>query len=403
MLFLVVSCFFLFFIRLVLFVSTGFDLLLFVFFFCCCFSRKEQTIVKKEISSDEKAEKKDSNTTARIASSKATLDVSNPLIVMFAIEDYSTGTHGMFVNMEKAAADYYTVMYMMNYKCGYSHVCMVNKSNNDESWKIHHNKKRVKDGSFVKQKYKKHINMGDIEEFNTYIKENILTDDNKYKYDGLIYFISCLGDGDDVIYDSLGEDGNLAFLFDQFNHEECKCLRNKPKIFIIDTSRAPNTKLSAIPKNPNSKAPSKSNSGKKDNNNDNNSNNSVSSGDNKSSDSNYNSSNNKPTVKRMYASEYFCKESDMRFVYATADGYAKVLDKPKYDKKGSNLIRQFCFSIDRKCKDKNLLDDLIYKTKMGVEEKIFKHSNFKETKDINCQVVVDVNRMRYHVNLVPKT
>ena len=58
----------------------------------------------------------------------------------------------------------------------------------------------------------------------------------------------------------------------------------------------------------------------------------------------------------------------MRFVYATADGYAKVLDKPKYDKKGSNLIRQFCFSIDRKFKDKNLLDDLIYKTKKGVED-----------------------------------
>ena len=71
--------------------------------------------------------------------------------------------------------------------------------------------------------------------------QTILTDDNKYKHDGLIYFISCLGDGDDAIYDSLGEEYNLAFLFDQFNNQECKCLTNKPKIFIIDTSR--DTKL----------------------------------------------------------------------------------------------------------------------------------------------------------------
>ena len=76
---------------------------------------------------------------------------------------------GMFVNMETAMADYYTVMYMMNYKCGYSHVCMVNKSNNDQSWEISHNKKSVKDRSFVKQKYKKHIQFDEIDEFSSYI------------------------------------------------------------------------------------------------------------------------------------------------------------------------------------------------------------------------------------------
>ena len=48
------------------------------------------------------------------------------------------------------------------------------------------------------------------------------------------------------------------------------------------------------------------------------------------------------------------------------------------------------------------MDDLIYKTKIGVQAKILQYWDLKERKDINCQVVVDVNRMRYHVNLIPK-
>ena len=77
----------------------------------------------------------------------------------------------------------------------------------------------------------------EIEQFNEYICEKLLNNDNQYNYDSLIYIISSHGTTGNTIFDSKGEEYILEFAFDVFNNQNCSCLRNKPKIFIIDSSR----------------------------------------------------------------------------------------------------------------------------------------------------------------------
>ena len=53
---------------------------------------------------------------------------------MFAIEDYANNKEGIKLeDMPSALDDYFEVMYTMNFKCGYSYVCMVNSGNNSDS------------------------------------------------------------------------------------------------------------------------------------------------------------------------------------------------------------------------------------------------------------------------------
>ena len=342
---------------------------------------------------------------------------------MFAIEDYVTGTDDNIPNMHTAASDYFKVFRTMNMKRGYAFVCMIddkakkqnNNKNNDnnnnnnsktdtKSFEVSYNDKRIRDEKRCKKKWKLKISSDDIEEFHEYIKENILTDSNKFNHDGLIYFVSCFGDKDDVIYDSDGEEFSLSFIFNEFNNDNCKCLTNKPKIFIIDTSRGvivskmidnPNSKLSIF-KNMRHKAQAQENTSKNKNSHEN------------DKEKNMENTENEEKMdvksrKRTHASEYarnqskYLSQSDIRVVYATPDGFTKIQDK--YVKE-SILIKEFC----KLCQTENNLSKLIYQTKKKVSRKVneIAKANDQASHISQSNVVVDNNRFDYNVVLLSK-
>ena len=72
--------------------------------------------------------------------------------------------------------------------------------------------------------------------------ENILNDE-KNKYDSLLYFISGHGADNNILYTSDGWDYSLEFIFHKFNNATCIPLRNLSKIFFIEMGRQPKDQL----------------------------------------------------------------------------------------------------------------------------------------------------------------
>ena len=82
----------------------------------------------------------------------------------------------------------------------------------------------------------------DVEQFNRDICDSIInsggnSDSNSSNYDSIIYFASCHGDRDSVIYDKNGEIISLTYVTHVFDNQNCKALRQKPKMYLFDTNR----------------------------------------------------------------------------------------------------------------------------------------------------------------------
>ena len=153
--------------------------------------------------------------------------VFNPLIVILGIGKYD---NDFLPNLIGVSRDYSNIAYSMNYCHEYA-VVYQSKDNN-----LNH--KQGKDKSFVKDirtRCKLEWKYEEIEKFNTDIKK--LIEYPFHNYDGLIYFISCHGDVEQVIYDSKGEEFPLIDIFNEFDNVECEKLRNKPKVYIVDSCR----------------------------------------------------------------------------------------------------------------------------------------------------------------------
>ena len=157
---------------------------------------------------------------------------SNPLIAMIGISNYDE-TH--LPSLEGVYNDYWNVKQAFNFSRGYSMVYF-----NQRNQLIYINDK-IDAKEDIDDKFKLKWTSDDIDMFNEQIHENILNNNNntntKYNHDSLIYFISCHGNRDEIIYDSDGEEYSLAFIYDQFTNLNCQSLRNKPKIFIVDADR----------------------------------------------------------------------------------------------------------------------------------------------------------------------
>ena len=174
------------------------------------------------------------------------ITMKNPLIVVVGIGEYDKNT---FPNLIGVKRDYFNIKYVFNHMRGYS---IVYQTTSNRICYINQRTRREKD---VKDTFKIKWTEEEIEEFNDYITDNILCQDEKKsqndfksnengnvnekneKHDGLIYFVSCHGGDESVIYDSEGEEFNLAFLYDQFDNENCPYLRKKPKMFFLDCCR----------------------------------------------------------------------------------------------------------------------------------------------------------------------
>ena len=164
---------------------------------------------------------------------KSPYKMTNPLIAMIGISEYD---RNVLPNRECVVNDYKNVQHAFYVQRGYS-VVYFNKTNQ----LIH--KKGLKISTHTKMQRnvtsRKEIKLrwtdNDVLDYNNQV--HLILENKKYNYDGLIYFVSCHGDTDSVIYDSEGEKIPLIVIFEKFNNQNCHQLRNKPKIYFIEACR----------------------------------------------------------------------------------------------------------------------------------------------------------------------
>ena len=161
----------------------------------------------------------------------------NPLVTAVAIGDYSDST---LPTIQTTNEDYQNIINVFSGVYGYTVVVAQNCTNNHDysytlrqfnssSYKLWQMNQNAPKAHNFKSKW-----TGDeIQAFNEKIKK----DYNSMQFDSLIYIVSCHGDGKGLIYDSFGEEFSLNFVYYEFNNKNCRNLRNKPKIYLLDTNK----------------------------------------------------------------------------------------------------------------------------------------------------------------------
>ena len=294
------------------------------------------------------------------------------MIVILGIGTYTS----KFPNLIGVSRDYGNIIYSLNYRRGYT-IVYFNKKNT-----LKHVNYRIKRNSQIKDKFKLTWSKEEINNFNQTIKETILsidTNQDSNKHDGLIYFISCHGGTNNVIYDSSCKEVKIDDIIEVFDNENCEYLRGKPKLFIMDFCRGD---LQSKPKQ---------NSGYIDNNNNNDSyikidSNKTESKNNTKFGTSINTNNiSIDNVKDAVENVIHHKSSDVRTIYPNIDGYQTI----DGGYKGGYLIRSFTKVINNdQWFHMFVLDQLIMQTKI-----VFK----KLIGPLSGQVIDDSNRMQYFV------
>ena len=357
----------------------------------------------KQLQGENETEYKSTQIRPKIANNLASTSIytlSNPLVVLLCIGKYCKKNQDgiKFSDIRtKSRKDYMNLKYVFNYKLGYSVIYMVGDNSRGFGAAIRHHQKRMDSPKRVKDNFKLEWNENEIEMFNETIKKTI----GQYNcnYDGLIYIISCHGGADDIIYDSEGEEYALPYLFEQFNNVNCKKLRNKPKIFVIDTDRREQEIEYFSVGN--------------DDNNDNDSDNDnakkciikeirqkMDKSENKNSaDEDSKDSKEKKESeddKELWNERYYCEYSDFRLIYSNAEGYKKMDSINSKEEKGSFLIRAFTKVVAHEAECEKSLTDILIQTKDTARILFLK----KGKKDVNqAQIIKDTNRMPYFIKL----
>ena len=153
--------------------------------------------------------------------------IINPLVAAIVIGDYSCST---LPNIRTTNEDYNNIIDAFSITHNYTVVVAQHiKNNGDFSLKQFHSGITVTQNGNFKSKW----NSEEIEDFNLRIKTDYIENDNTY-FDSLIYIVSCHGNGEDLIYDSNGEEFSLSYIYNEFDNQNCRNLRNKPKICLFD-------------------------------------------------------------------------------------------------------------------------------------------------------------------------
>ena len=160
--------------------------------------------------------------------------ITNPLATAVIIGDYSDSR---LPSIKTANKDYQNIIDSFHDTYGYTVVVAQNDKNGEDytlacfSSSGDHDAPQIQSCNF-KCKWTEEK----IEDFNEKIKEDFI-DNDSINFDSLIYIISCHGDGKSAIYDSRGENVFLSNIYCEFDNRECRNLRNKPKIYLLDTYR----------------------------------------------------------------------------------------------------------------------------------------------------------------------
>ena len=171
-------------------------------------------------------------------SNDASARIENPLVVIVGIGDFKGQYPQLMVER-----DYQNIIFAFNYTRGY-HIVYYNPKN-----KIMHLASRAnRSNDYHKSNFKKTWEKTEIVQFNKEIKEMFLTNNNNnYYYDSLIYIVSTHGHTKGIIYDSDCEEIKINSIITEFDNVNCKSLKFKPKIFILDHCRG--KKVSRMMKN----------------------------------------------------------------------------------------------------------------------------------------------------------
>ena len=156
----------------------------------------------------------------------APVTVSNPLIVQIGVNTRSITSRN---HLKGIVADYKNVKKALNSVRGYDmmyftcdneirHVTTVEESIDD----IETNGKQI-------------WTVSEIMNFNKGVLKILKRND--YNYDGLLYFISSHGIGDDLMQDSDSKYLPISGIINLFDNKSCLALKNKPKIFFLEMCR----------------------------------------------------------------------------------------------------------------------------------------------------------------------
>ena len=155
--------------------------------------------------------------------------MTNPLIAMIGILEYD---NDVLPNLDCVANDYKNVQHAFYVVRGYSYVYF-----NKQNQLIHKKSDKMNESRTVISRNDIKLRWSENEILNYNDQVHLIVENRKYNYDGLIYFISCHGDIDGVIYDSSGSKIPLIVIFEKFNNQNCVQLRNKPKIYFVEACR----------------------------------------------------------------------------------------------------------------------------------------------------------------------
>ena len=158
---------------------------------------------------------------------------------MIIIGDYTNST---LASIKTAWKDYQNIIHTFNITHGYDVIFAQNNLNVNENEQeddidpLHITYlQNSKSNSNSNYNFKLKWTYDDIDEFNARIKSQYIENEN-YAFDGLVYIISSHGN-DKTMYDSNGESFALEFVYHEFDNQQCRQLRNKPKIYLHDTNR----------------------------------------------------------------------------------------------------------------------------------------------------------------------
>ena len=156
--------------------------------------------------------------------------VKNVLVIILGIGEYDKN---MFENFIGVTKDYFNILHCFS-KCHRFDCIYFNKQNKLIQTNI---ESQIVDWDI---EFKLRWTCDEIDYFKRKIFDFIQLcnfDPKNCTYDGFIFFISSHGGPLNIIYDSKGDKYELDSIFDHFDNENCANLRNKPKLYIIDTCR----------------------------------------------------------------------------------------------------------------------------------------------------------------------
>ena len=143
-------------------------------------------------------------------------------------------------SIHDATRDYHNIIYAFSHVRNH-HVAFAtnnSESKDDDNVCVKHLIQSITNYRKIKSfDFKLKWTSDEIDDFASQISDKVICKDNKYNYDSLIWFVTSHGNNNVEIYDSNGEEYVLEFLYNEFNNKECGCLRQKPKIFFLDTSK----------------------------------------------------------------------------------------------------------------------------------------------------------------------